>query len=285
MQTVFTVAELRQQISIWKNQNENVLLVPTMGNLHEGHLALIKHAHTFEGKIVCSIFVNALQFEREKDLQAYPRTPDQDLVALKANNVDLVFMPTHEEMYSNDQKNNVDSQQFEHELMNQMCGEFRPGFFQGIVEAVTRLFAFVMPNYAIFGEKDYQQLIIIKELVHHLDLPITIESIPTQREPDGLAFSSRNAYLSAEHRSIAPKLFAELEATKHQILSGNRDFEALQKQATEHLIEAGFRPDYVEIRAGKDLAEIQYDTDFITILAAAWLGDARLIDNVLLHFA
>ena len=281
MQVVTTVAELRQQINAWKDQSNKVVLVPTMGNLHAGHLTLIKQAHTFGDKVVCTIFVNALQFDRNEDLKAYPRTPEQDLTALQEEGVDLVFMPEHEEVYA--QENQLSQEIPRRELNQQLCGEYRPGFFDGIVEVVARLFYMVNPDVAVFGEKDYQQLVIIKHLVKDLNLPIQIESVATQRETDGLAYSSRNSYLSKEERTNAKQLYDVLQEAKAQIEAGSVEYEVIEKQAMQQLTAAGFRPDYVAVRNARDLEPVAYDTDFIVILAAAWLGGTRLIDNLLLH--
>lgn len=281
MQTVTTVAALRQQISAWKLNSEKIIFVPTMGNLHAGHLALINHAKILTGKVICSIFVNALQFDREEDLQAYPRTPQQDLAALQNAKVDLVFIPEHKEIYPEQNQIRIDVP--DNPLNQQLCGKFRPGFFDGIVEVVTRLFHIVTPDVAIFGEKDYQQLIIIRQLVQDLGLQIKIEQVPTQRDADGLAFSSRNTYLTQAERKLASQLYAMLVDLKNQIEDGNRDFEALEKYGMEQLTKAEFRPDYVAIRNAENLESPRYDTDYIVILAAAWLGMARLIDNVLLQ--
>ena len=283
MQTVTTVAALRQQISACKDNGEKIILVPTMGNLHAGHLALVNHAREYGGKVFCSIFVNALQFDSQEDLQTYPRTPQQDLAALQNAKVDLVFMPEHEEIYSEQYKIKVKVP--ENTLHQKFCGKFRPGFFAGIVEVVTRLFNIVSPDVAVFGEKDYQQLIIIKQLVKDLDLSIQIEQVATQREGDGLALSSRNSYLSDIERKLAPELYAVLLDLKKHLEDGYQDFAALEKQAMERLTRLGFHPDYVAIRNASNLEEACYGIDFIVILAAAWLGKARLIDNVLLQTA
>ena len=281
MQVVTTVAELRQQINAWKDQDFKIVLVPTMGNLHAGHLALIKQAHTFGNKVVCSIFVNALQFDRNEDLKVYPRTPKEDLAALQEEAVDLVFMPEHQEVYAQE---NQPSQEIPKRTINQqLCGEYRSGFFDGIVEVVARLFYMVNPDVAVFGEKDYQQLVIIKYLVKDLNLPVQIESVATQRERDGLAYSSRNSYLSEEERVKAKYLYMVLQKAKAQIEAGSSDFGVIEKWAMQQLSAAGFRPDYVAVRDARDLGPAVYGTDFIVILAAAWLGSARLIDNLLLH--
>lgn len=280
MQVVNTVAELRQQIKNWKDQGSKIVLVPTMGNLHAGHLTLMKHAHNYGDKVVCSIFVNALQFDRSEDLNAYPRTPEQDLAALQSENVDLVFMPEHEEVYAEEHK--LQKNIPKHALNEQLCGEYRPGFFDGIVEVVARLFHIVNPDVAVLGEKDYQQLIIIKHLVEDMGFPIQIESVLTQREEDGLAYSSRNSYLSSNERAQAKQIYQALLEVKTHIEAGSQDFAAIEKQAMERLTKAGFRPDYVAIRNANNLEPASYSTDFIVILIAAWLGKARLIDNLLL---
>lgn len=283
MQTISTVVELRRQVSKWKENNEKIIFVPTMGNLHAGHIALIDYAKSCSGKVICSIFVNALQFDREEDLNAYPRTLQQDLVALQDADVDAVFTPDHDEIYS--KKNELSKELPKIPLNQELCGKYRPGFFDGIVEVVARLFNIVTPDTAVFGEKDYQQLVIIKQLVTELALPIQIKQVETQREEDGLAYSSRNSYLNDSDRKRAPILYKELMKLKNLIEEGSRDFNDLEIQAMKALQEAGFRPDYVTIRSGQDLSIPSYDTEFIAVLAAAWLGDARLIDNVLLHIA
>ncbi len=281
MQVVNTVAELHQQISAWKKQNEKIVLVPTMGNLHAGHLTLMRHAHRCGDKVVCTIFVNALQFDRSEDLQAYPRTPEQDLAALQKENIDLVFMPEHEEVYAEENKPLKDIPK--HPLNEELCGQYRPGFFDGIVEVVARLFHMVQPDVAVFGEKDYQQLIIIKRLVDDMGFPIHIEQVTTHREEGGLAYSSRNSYLNSEQRAKANFVYETLLQAKAKIDDKSHEFEVIENQAMERLSSAGFRPDYVAIRDARDLGEATYSTDFIVVLVAAWLGEARLIDNLLLH--
>lgn len=281
MKVVKTVAELRQHIDAWKSQGEKIVLVPTMGNLHAGHLSLMKHARCCGDKVVCSIFVNALQFDRKEDLQVYPRTPKEDLLALQGENIDLVFMPEHQEVYSEEHKPEVNIPK--HPINEELCGAYRAGFFDGIVEVVARLFHMVAPDVAVFGEKDYQQLTIIRLLVKDLSLPIQIESVATQREADGLAYSSRNSYLSTQERAKAEQIYSSLQDIKTQVEAGSRDFEILEKNAIEQLTVAGFRPDYVAIRDASNLQPVAYNTDLIVILVAAWLGSARLIDNVLLQ--
>lgn len=281
MRTVATVADLRQQISSWKTRGERIVLVPTMGNLHDGHLALVRHAARCGSKIVCSIFVNRLQFDRPEDLAAYPRTPHEDLEALQRENTDLVFMPEHDEVYA--ERHRVQESLPAGPLYQQLCGEFRPGFFEGVAEVVSRLFHMTDPDVAVFGEKDYQQLVIIKQLVKDLGLAIRIEPVATQRESDGLAFSSRNAYLNPQERAIAPQLHAELVRVGDRIKGGQRTFSLMESQAAERLQRAGFRPDYVAIRDAETLESAAYEASHMAILAAAWLGKARLIDNILLQ--
>ena len=278
MQTVVTVADLRRQISSWRTQGERIVLVPTMGNLHDGHLALVRHAARCGGKIVCTIFVNRLQFDRPEDLAAYPRTPREDLEALRRENTDLVFMPEHDEVYA--EQHRVQERLPASPLYRQLCGRFRPGFFEGVAEVVSRLFHMTDPDVAVFGEKDYQQLVIIRQLVKDLGLAIQIEPVATQREPDGLAFSSRNAYLDPQERAMAPQLHAELVRVGEQIRRGQRTFALMESQATERLQRAGFRPDYVAVREAETLESAAHETRDMAILAAAWLGKARLIDNI-----
>lgn len=281
MRTVVTAAVLRQSILAWKQGHKTIAFVPTMGKLHAGHLALVERAGVCAEKVVCSIFVNPLQFDSEEDLRIYPRTPEQDLRALQKADVDLVFMPKYEEIYTEDATVKIPA----NPLRQQLCGKFRPGFFDGIVEVVTRLLHVVTPDVVVFGEKDYQQLVIIKQLVRDLELPIRVEQVATQREEDGLACSSRNVHLSAAEREQAPRLYAVLTGMKEQIMCGNRQFSRLENQGVEQLKAAGFQPDYITIRAAEDMENPARDTDFLVILAAAWLGKTRLVDNVLLRVA
>jgi pantoate--beta-alanine ligase len=281
MQIVTTVAELRKQIGAWKRQGHKIVLVPTMGNLHDGHIELIKHAHACGDKVVCSVFVNALQFDRKEDLKAYPRTPEQDLAALQTENVDVVFMPEHAEVYAKEHQ--PEKEIPKHSLNHELCGKFRPGFFDGIVEVVARLFHIVSPDVAVFGEKDFQQLVIIKRLVEDMGFSIQIEQIPTQREEDGLAFSSRNSYLNSHERVEAKQIYQTLLYVKTQIQTGSLALDVIEKRAFEALKKAGFRPDYIVIRDAKTIGPASYSTDSIVILVAAWLGKTRLIDNLLLQ--
>lgn len=279
MQTVVTAAALRQYIGKWGREHKKIAFVPTMGKLHAGHLALVERAKVCAEKVVCSIFVNPLQFDSEEDLRTYPRTPEQDIRTLQKADVDLVFMPEYEEIYGRGVTVNIP----ENPLRQQLCGAFRPGFFDGVVEVVTRLFHIITPDVAVFGEKDYQQLVIIKQLVRDLELPIQVEQVVTQREADGLAYSSRNVHLSTTERKRSSQLYAALTSIKEQIQHGNREFHYLEKQGMGQLKVTGFRPDYVTIRAAENMEIPDLDTEFLVILAAAWLGKTRLVDNVLLQ--
>ena len=279
MQTVVTAVALRRYIRRWGQEHKKIALVPTMGKLHAGHLALIERAKVCAERVVCSIFVNPLQFDSEEDLRTYPRTPEQDIRALQKADVDLVFMPEYEEIYGQGVTVSIP----ENPLRQQLCGTFRPGFFDGVVEVVTRLFHIITPDVVVFGEKDYQQLIIIKQLVRDLELPIQVEQVATQREADGLACSSRNVHLSITERKQASQLYVALTGIKEQIQQGNRRFHYLEKQGMGQLKATGFHPDYVTIRAAENMDIPDLDTEFLVILAAAWLGKTRLVDNVLLR--
>ena len=283
MLTEHTVAELRQRIQRWRNIHQRVALVPTMGNLHAGHLALVKRAHELAERVVVSIFVNPMQFGPKEDFGAYPRTPDADRLQLAVSGVDLLFMPEVDEVYpggvSEVTRVEVPS------LSGTLDGASRPGHFTGVATVVTKLFNMVQPDVAIFGEKDYQQLLVIRRMTADLCLPVEIVGHPTVREPDGLAMSSRNQYLTKSERAQAPLLNYVLRETVLALRGGERDFTALQQQAVQHLEKEGFRPDYVEIRQADSLAAPgAADTRFV-VLGAAWLGKARLIDNVSLDLS
>ncbi|MGH8129380.1 MAG: pantoate--beta-alanine ligase [Steroidobacteraceae bacterium] len=278
MHTVSIAEALREQLRDWRGTGDHIALVPTMGNLHEGHLSLVALAREHAERVVVSIFVNPTQFDDPDDFERYPRTLALDERKLKKANADLLFLPDLETMYpfGIDNATSVTVPVLSEEL----CGEFRPGHFDGVTSVVSRLFSIVQPDVAVFGEKDYQQLLIVKRLVADLSLEIEIASGPVVRESDGLAMSSRNQYLSEEERAVAPGLYAVLEDTAEQLQSGNRDFEALEKQAVEVLRSQGFEPEYVSIRRAENLGLPDRDDDRLVVLAAARLGGTRLIDNV-----
>ena len=277
MQTVHTIAELRAQVMAWKRAGEQVAFVPTMGNLHRGHIHLVECARELAPRTVASIFVNPMQFGPSEDFAAYPRTLDADSRQLEAAGLNLLFAPGVTEVYPRplEQMTQVTVP----ELPTVLCGASRPTHFSGVTTVVSKLFNMVQPDIAVFGEKDWQQLVIIRRMATDLDMPVAIVGVPTVREPDGLALSSRNGYLSAEERAIAPTLYATLRATAERLRAGERDFAALEAEAKAQLASAGFRPDYFEIRRPADLQRPNLEDAELRIFAAAWLGRARLIDN------
>ena len=277
MQTVHTIAELRARVMAWKRAGEQVAFVPTMGNLHRGHIHLVECARELAPRTVASIFVNPMQFGPSEDFAAYPRTLDADSRQLETAGLDLLFAPSVAEVYPRplEQMTQVTVP----ELPTVLCGASRPTHFSGVTTVVSKLFNMVQPDIAVFGEKDWQQLVIIRRMATDLDMPVAIVGVPTVREPDGLALSSRNGYLSAEERAIAPTLYATLRATAERLRAGERDFAALEAEAKAQLASAGFRPDYFEIRRPADLQRPNLEDAELRIFAAAWLGRARLIDN------
>ena len=279
MHAADTVADLRAQLSELRTRCPRIAFVPTMGNLHQGHLSLIAKARDAGADaIVVSIFVNPLQFGPKEDFATYPRTIEDDRRELDSLNVDVVFIPGVDEMYPGGQASatHVEVPQ----LSQILCGRFRPGHFTGVATVVRKLFNMVQPDLAVFGEKDYQQLVVIRRMTRDFCLPVEIIGSPTIREPDGVAMSSRNRYLSAEERGIAPTLFRLLQTTADKIRSGATDLSALEYEAMTQLQTAGFRPDYFAVRDAETLEQPTSDTAELRILAAAWLGKARLIDNV-----
>ncbi len=248
-----------------------------MGNLHEGHLSLVGTARTQADKVIASIFVNPLQFGEGEDFEAYPRTPETDSAALEAAGCDLLFAPGVDEMYPDGPSATRLSVGA---LGDLLCGAHRLGHFDGMATVVAKLLNIVQPDTAVFGKKDYQQLVVIRRFVKDLDIPVKIVGVPTVREADGLALSSRNRYLDRGERGIAPLLNRVLRETAAALQNGNSDYHALCRDAMDRLRQAGFMPDYVEIRNAADLAEPAAETSKLVILAAARLGRARLIDNV-----
>lgn len=278
MQTVHTIAQLRATVDQWRGRRERVAFVPTMGNLHAGHLQLAKRAGRAGDKVVVSIFVNPTQFGRGEDYETYPRTLKQDSLKLAESGVHLLFVPDVSEIYPFGVERTTQVEV--PELSTILCGAARPGHFTGVATVVTKLFNAVRPHVAVFGEKDYQQLLLVRRMVADLCLPIEIIGVPTLREPDGLAMSSRNGYLSAEERERAPALQQALARGGEALLTGERDYPSLCARMSALLLKSGFRPDYVSIRRAEDLAEPQAADSRLIILAAAWLGSTRLIDNL-----
>lgn len=252
-------------------------LVPTMGNLHAGHLSLIERAKQAGHPVVASIFVNPLQFGAGEDFEHYPRTFDADCEKLAAAGCDIVFAPDVAEMYPVPQTFTV---QPPDDLANDLCGAFRPGHFSGVATVVLKLFNLVQPRIAVFGKKDFQQVLVVREMVRQFNLPIEIVTGDTLREPDGLALSSRNAYLGASERIEAARLQQELAAIGAAIAAGERNYEALATRAARQLKMAGWRVDYVAIRDAVTLQAPRGDSTRLVVLGAAWLGKTRLIDNI-----
>ncbi len=276
--TVHTIADLRAAVAGWRAAGERVALVPTMGNLHEGHLRLVDRARELAARAVVSIFVNPTQFGPNEDYQAYPRTLEADSARLAEHGADLIFAPGVDEVYPLGAalRTRVEVPG----LADQLCGAFRPGHFAGVATVVTKLFGMAQPDVAVFGTKDFQQLLVIRHLVADLCLPVAIEGVATVREADGLAMSSRNAYLTAEERDAAPTLYRTLQHTAARLQAGERDFAALEAVGVEVLRAAGFRPDYYAVRRAADLVPADASDTDLVVLTAAHLGRARLIDNL-----
>ena len=280
MQTIHHIAPLRQQVASWRRKDERVALVPTMGNLHQGHIALVEHARTLADHTVVSIFVNPTQFGPNEDFNSYPRTLENDSEKLEAVGVDLIFAPSAAEVYPRRVEHTT--QVVVPGLSQILCGASRPVHFPGVAQVVAKLLNMVQPDVAVFGQKDRQQLMIIEHMVSDLNIPVEIIGAPTVREADGLAMSSRNNYLSPQQRQIAPTLYATITASAERIRQGEKDYAALEKAAVNTLEAAGFRPDYFQVRRAEDLGEAGPEDTDLAIFAAAWLGRARLIDNCLL---
>lgn len=278
MKTVTTIAEIRAQRADWRARGERIAFVPTMGNLHTGHLQLLTQARQLARRAVVSIFVNPLQFGPSEDYQSYPRSLEADSVQLAAEGLDVLFAPKVGEMYPDGTESMTRVEV--PDLSNILCGLARPGHFTGVATVVTKLFNIVQPDVALFGEKDYQQLLVIRRVVADLCLPVEIVGVPTVREADGLAMSSRNAYLADAERARAPLLHQTLLAVVQRLQHGADDFAALESEAVNRLRESGFRPDYVSVRRAQDLAEPTLQDSALVVLGAAWLGKTRLIDNV-----
>ncbi len=276
MELAETIADVRRRVGDWRAAGERVAFVPTMGNLHEGHLTLVRRAREVASRVVVSIFVNPLQFGPGEDFERYPRTLAADRMALEGVSADLLFLPAETEMYPNGR--DACTQVEVPGLSGILCGASRPGHFRGVATVVTKLLNIVQPDVALFGEKDYQQLLVIRRLAADLDLPVAIAGVPTCREADGLAMSSRNGYLSAEERARAPSLNRTLRQIAERLAAGEGDYNALEQAGKEALLAAGLRPDYLAIRAA-DLGEPARGKPLV-VLGAAWLGSTRLIDNV-----
>lgn len=283
MLIIETLPLLRQQIRRLRMEGKRVALVPTMGNLHDGHMKLVDEAKARADVVVVSIFVNPMQFDRPEDLARYPRTLQEDCEKLNKRKVDLVFAPSVKEIYPNgtETHTNVDVPG----LSTMLEGASRPGHFRGVSTIVSKLFNLVQPDIACFGEKDFQQLALIRKMVADMGFDIEIVGVPIMRAKDGLALSSRNGYLTAEQRKIAPGLYKVLSSIADKLQAGERDLDEIITIAGQELNEKGFRADDIQIRDADTLLEVSETSKRAVILVAAWLGDARLIDNKMVELA
>ena len=283
MLIIETLPLLRQQIRRLRMEGKRVALVPTMGNLHDGHMKLVDEAKARADVVVVSIFVNPMQFDRPEDLARYPRTLQEDCEKLNKRKVDLVFAPSVKEIYPNGTETHtyVDVPG----LSTMLEGASRPGHFRGVSTIVSKLFNLVQPDIACFGEKDFQQLALIRKMVADMGFDIEIVGVPIMRAKDGLALSSRNGYLTAEQRKIAPGLYKVLSSIADKLQAGERDLDEIIAIAGQELNEKGFRADNIQIRDADTLLEVSENSKRAVILVAAWLGDARLIDNKMVELA
>jgi pantoate--beta-alanine ligase len=277
MQLIHLLPEMQACATAWQQAGLKIAFVPTMGNLHAGHLSLVEKAISVADRVVVSIFVNPLQFHESSDLDAYPRTLDTDLKQLADYRVDAVFAPREAELYPQGREGltwvEVPN------LSTMLEGASRPGHFRGVTTVVAKLFHLVQPQVAVFGEKDFQQLLIVRQMVADLNFPIEIISLPTCREADGLAMSSRNARLTAAERRKAPALYRSLQTLREKIRAGANDFDQLESEAMEALGREEMTPEYLRIRSAQDLGPPRPGDDLV-IVAAARLGQIRLIDNL-----
>ncbi len=283
MLIIETLPLLRQQIRRLRMEGKRVALVPTMGNLHDGHMKLVDEAKARADVVVVSIFVNPMQFDRPEDLARYPRTLQEDCEKLNKRKVDLVFAPSVKEIYPNGTETHtyVDVPG----LSTMLEGASRPGHFRGVSTIVSKLSNLVQPDIACFGEKDFQQLALIRKMVADMGFDIEIVGVPIMRAKDGLALSSRNGYLTAEQRKIAPGLYKVLSSIADKLQAGERDLDEIIAIAGQELNEKGFRSDDIQIRDADTLLEVSENSKRAVILVAAWLGDARLIDNKMVELA
>ena len=278
MKTVFDLPGLRREIAGWKQQGLRIAFAPTMGNLHDGHLSLLERAREISDRTIVSIFVNPIQFGKGEDYEKYPSTLDADRHKLESNNLDLLFAPDLKELYPGGM--DVDTRVNVPGLSSILCGKFRPDHFSGVATVVTKLLINVTPDVALFGEKDYQQLLVIRRLVSDLCIPTTILGMPIIRESDGLAMSSRNAYLTAEQRRVAPVIYRTLMTAADKLRNAGGDYSPVEAAGMQALEAAGLRTEYFSVRRSADLGVPAADESELSVLVAAWLGSARLIDNI-----
>jgi pantoate--beta-alanine ligase len=275
---VTTIAEVREHVRGWRREGLKVAFVPTMGNLHAGHVSLIETARRHGERFVASIFVNPMQFGPNEDYAHYPRTPREDEHMLAAAGCSLMFMPDAREIYPNGSER---ATRIEVPALSRILeGEFRPGHFEGVSTVVAKLFHIVQPDVAVFGEKDFQQLTVIRRMVAELCMPVEVIGAPTVRDRDGVAMSSRNQYLTQAERSLAPRIYASLQAAAQRLRAGDADFASIERAGCTALEAAGLRPDYFAIRRAADLGSPASAERALVVLAAARMSKARLIDNV-----
>ena len=278
MKTVIDLSSLRLEVADWKRQGKRIAFVPTMGNLHDGHLSLLEWARQISDKTILSIFVNPIQFGKGEDYEKYPSALDADRQKLETNDLDLLFTPNLKELYPGGM--DVDTRVNVPGLSTILCGKFRPDHFSGVATVVTKLLINVSADFALFGEKDYQQLLVIRRLTSDLCIPSSIIGMPVIRETDGLAMSSRNAYLTAEQRQIAPVIYRSLQNAADMLQGSRENIATVEKEGMQKLESAGLRPEYFSVRRSSDLAEPDTQDKELSVLVAAWLGMARLIDNI-----
>lgn len=278
METVATIAAVRERVRDWRAAGLTIGFVPTMGNLHAGHMSLLAAARYRADRVVASIFVNPLQFGPNEDFAAYPRTPIEDQQLLREAHCDLLFAPSVAELYPRDgtQPTLITVRG----LADILCGQYRPGHFDGVATVVAKLFGIVAPDVAVFGEKDYQQLLVVRHMARDLALPVEIVGAPTVRAADGLALSSRNRYLSPEERARAPAIHQALRTLVQAIDEGARDYAALERGGVQTLEQAGMRVDYLAVRNAEDLSMPDAITSDLVVLTAVRMRRARLIDNL-----
>jgi len=281
MKVVDSIPALRELIADWKRSGKSVGFVPTMGNLHDGHLKLVKRAKAHNDKVIVSIFVNPMQFGANEDLDAYPRTIEQDKTKLIADGTDAVFLPSVADMYPA----GLNAQTFVEvpNISDVLCGASRPGHFRGVATVVSKLFNMVQPDDAFFGEKDFQQLAVIRTMVRDLSMAVTVHGVPTEREESGLAMSSRNGYLSQEEKATACEIYQAMQRMKNSMEQGNKDFSAIESSEVAYLESKGFKNDYVKVVNAETFMPATADDKHVVIVAALFMGTTRLIDNLQVH--
>jgi len=278
MKVIDSISTLRQTVNAWRRNGESVGFVPTMGNLHDGHLKLVKKAKAHNDNVVVSIFVNPMQFGANEDLDAYPRTIEEDKAKLISIGADAVFLPSVAEMYPA----GLDAQTFVEVpgISDSHCGASRPGHFRGVATVVTKLFNMVQPDDAFFGEKDFQQLQVIRALARDLSMAVTIHGVPSEREASGLAMSSRNGYLSKEEKATASAIYEEMQRVKAGIEGGNIDFSELEGAMVANLEAKGFKKDYCQVVNASTFKAATANDKELVLLVAMFMGKTRLIDNL-----